>query len=171
MNDPENPGGPRNTIYKQATRSSRRMTPLRRFAYRCIVPYRPRADRNLLAQLPDRQGDRRRASRCRAGQGAVDHSLLLASAPVVLHQMAIRRQRLKIGFLISPSVDGEIGGHAGAVRGWLCDPRLVDRDRRARRCATTTMRSPSRACRRSLPLTGRADRALSSSPARSCCRR
>lgn len=109
MNDPENPGGLRNTIYKQATRSSRRMTLLRRFAYRCIVP----VGRGLI-------GFFWRTCRIVKVVGAEHLDAALAQAPSIIpcywhqHQLFCIRwlladKRLKIGFLISPSVDGELG--------------------------------------------------------------
>ena len=35
--DPEDAGGLRNTLYKKETRSKRRMTPMRRFAWRIVA--------------------------------------------------------------------------------------------------------------------------------------
>jgi lysophospholipid acyltransferase (LPLAT)-like uncharacterized protein len=108
MNDPENPGGLRNTIYKQATRSSRRMTPLRRFGYRCIVPIG-------LALI----GIFWRSCRIVKVVGAEHLDAALDKAPSIIpcywhqHQLfcikwLLAEKRLKIGFLISPSVDGDL---------------------------------------------------------------
>jgi lysophospholipid acyltransferase (LPLAT)-like uncharacterized protein len=108
MNDPENPGGLRNTIYKQETRSSRRMTPLRRFAYRCIVP----VGLGLIAIFW-------RTCRIVKVVGAEHLDAALAQAPSIIpcywhqHQLfcikwLLADKRLKIGFLISPSVDGDL---------------------------------------------------------------
>jgi lysophospholipid acyltransferase (LPLAT)-like uncharacterized protein len=108
MNDPDNPGGLRNTIYKQETRSSRRMTPLRRFAYRCIVPI----GLGLI-------GIFWRSCRIVKVIGAEHLDAALLQAPSIIpcywhqHQLfcikwLLAQKRLKIGFLISPSVDGEL---------------------------------------------------------------
>ena len=109
MNDPENPGGLRNTIYKQETRSSRRLTPLRRLGYRCIVPI----GLGLI-------GIFWRSCRIVKVVGAEHLDAALAQAPSIIpcywhqHQLfcakwLLAQKRLKIGFLISPSVDGELG--------------------------------------------------------------
>lgn len=109
MNDPENPGGLRNTIYKQETRSSRRLTPLRRLGYRCIVPI----GLGLI-------GIFWRSCRIVKVVGAEYLDAALAQAPSIIpcywhqHQLfcakwLLAQKRLKIGFLISPSVDGELG--------------------------------------------------------------
>ena len=113
--DPHNPGGGlRNTIYKQETRSSRRMTPLRRFAYRCIVP----VGFGLIGVFW-------RSCRIVKVIGAEHLDAALAQAhsqgkaasviPVYWHQhqlfcvkWLLAQKPLKIGFLISPSVDGEL---------------------------------------------------------------
>ncbi len=114
MNDSERPGGLRNTIYKQETRSTRRMTPLRRFAYRCIVP----VGLGLI-------GIFWRSCRIVKVIGAehLDAALVQgatkgAAASIIpcywhQHQLfcikwLLAQKQLKIGFLISPSVDGDL---------------------------------------------------------------
>ena len=109
--DPEDAGGLRNTLYKKETRSKRRMTPLRRFAWRVVA-----ACGVGLIRLFWRS--------CRVTQVIGDEhtSVALASAPSLIpvywhqHQLFCARylleqsaRGLKLGFLISPSVDGEIG--------------------------------------------------------------
>lgn len=113
------PGGPlRNTIYEQQTRSSRRLSAGRRFAYRLVVPV------GLLLL--------RMVWRCSRTVSVVgtDHIIqALARAPsfipvywhqhqlfCVKHLLSLRAAGVKLGFLISPSVDGELG--AMIVR-WL----------------------------------------------------
>jgi lysophospholipid acyltransferase (LPLAT)-like uncharacterized protein len=127
MNDPDNSGGLRNTIYKQETRSSRRMTPLRRFAYRCIVPiglalvvffWRTcRVVKVLGAEHLDS-----------ALAKTVDANATVI--PVYWHQhqlfcihWLLAQKQLKVGWLISPSVDGELAAmmvrkaHGYVIRG------------------------------------------------------
>jgi hypothetical protein len=102
-------GGLRNTIYQQQTRSSRRLTPLRRFGYRCIVPIG-----HFLIGIVWRS--------CRVVKvlGAENLTKALQKAPAIIpcywHQhmlfcvrWLLQQPPLRIGFLISPSVDGEIG--------------------------------------------------------------
>jgi lysophospholipid acyltransferase (LPLAT)-like uncharacterized protein len=112
MNDPDNSGGLRNTIYKQETRSSRRMTPLRLFTYRCIVPI----GLGLVGFF---------WRTCRVvkvlGTEHLDAALAKTSGsnatviPVYWHQhqlfcirWLLAQKQLKVGWLISPSVDGEL---------------------------------------------------------------
>jgi lysophospholipid acyltransferase (LPLAT)-like uncharacterized protein len=103
--------GLRNTIYEQQTRSSRRLTRGRLFLYKILVP----VGVSLLRLVW-------RWSRVIQVIGAehIPAALERASSfiPVYWHQHQIfcvkhlleqRRAGLKLGFLISPSVDGEIG--------------------------------------------------------------
>ncbi len=116
----------RNSIYRRATRSRRRMTPARRLAYALAAP---------LITLALRIGWRT----CRVvrvvGEQHLDAVLARQPAfmPVYWHQhmlfctryllQAQAGRSLRIGFLISPSVDGELGARvvrrlgAAVVRG------------------------------------------------------
>jgi lysophospholipid acyltransferase (LPLAT)-like uncharacterized protein len=104
-------GGLRNTIYEQQTRSGRRLTPARLFLYRLLVPMASSVLRLVW-----------RWSRVRRVLGAEHIAAALAGAPsfipvywhqhqvfCVKHLLEQRAAGLKLGFLISPSVDGEIG--------------------------------------------------------------
>lgn len=109
--DSEDPGGLRNTIYRKETRSKRRMTPLRRFAWRIVARIGIGLMRFFWAT-------------CRVVRVVGDEHMAqaLARAPSLIpvywhqHQLFCARylldqasRGLKLGFLISPSVDGEIG--------------------------------------------------------------
>jgi lysophospholipid acyltransferase (LPLAT)-like uncharacterized protein len=104
-------GGLRNTIYEQQTRSGRRLTRARLFLYNILVPVGLCLLRLVWAW-----------SRVVHVIGAEHIAAALRDAPsfipVYWHQhqlfcvkllLAQRRAGLKLGFLISPSVDGEIG--------------------------------------------------------------
>jgi lysophospholipid acyltransferase (LPLAT)-like uncharacterized protein len=104
-------GGLRNTIYEQQTRSGRRLTRGRLLLYRIIVP--------LGLSLVRLMWRWSRVSRV-IGTEHTAEALRRAPSfiPVYWHQHQIfcvkylleqRRAGLKLGFLISPSVDGEIG--------------------------------------------------------------
>jgi lysophospholipid acyltransferase (LPLAT)-like uncharacterized protein len=101
----------RNTIYQQQTRSGRRLTAGRRLSYRLAVPI-GRALIGLVWQA------------CRVvsitGTDHIAESLRRAPSfiPVYWHQhqlfcvkhlLSLRGTGVKLGFLVSPSVDGEIG--------------------------------------------------------------
>jgi lysophospholipid acyltransferase (LPLAT)-like uncharacterized protein len=101
----------RNTIYEQQTRSGRRLTAGRRFAYRLAVPLAL----GLIKLVW-------RSSRIVRVVGAEHIRTALVRAPSFIpvywhqHQLFCIRQLLsmrdagvKLGFLISPSVDGELG--------------------------------------------------------------
>lgn len=109
--DPPDAGGLRNTLYKQETRSKRRMTPVRRFAWRIVAAIGV----GLIKVF---------WSTCRVvrviGDEHVERALKQAPSliPVYWHQHQLfcakylleqGARGLKLGFLISPSVDGEIG--------------------------------------------------------------
>jgi len=104
-------GGLRNTIYEQQTRSGRRLTRRRLLLYRALLPL----GLSLLRLL---------WSWCRVttvlGKDHIAQALRIAPSfiPVYWHQHQLfcvkllleqRAAGLKLGFLISPSVDGEIG--------------------------------------------------------------
>jgi lysophospholipid acyltransferase (LPLAT)-like uncharacterized protein len=104
-------GGLRNTIYEQQTRSGRRLTRGRLFLYGMLVP----VGMSLLRLVW-------RWSRVERVIGAEHIAAALERAPsfipvywhqhqvfCVKHLLEQRRAGLKLGFLISPSVDGEIG--------------------------------------------------------------
>jgi lysophospholipid acyltransferase (LPLAT)-like uncharacterized protein len=101
----------RNTIYQQQTRSGRRLTRARLLLYRLLIPLARRAIGLLWGW-------------CRivsvTGTEHVSAALLRAPSfiPVYWHQHQLfcvkqlldcRSMGVKLGFLISPSVDGEIG--------------------------------------------------------------
>lgn len=103
--------GLRNTIYRQQTASGRRLTRSRLFSYRLAVPLGLGLIR--LAW---------RASRVVNVAGGEHITAALARAPsfipvywhqhqlfCVKHLLSLRRAGVKLGFLISPSVDGELG--------------------------------------------------------------
>jgi lysophospholipid acyltransferase (LPLAT)-like uncharacterized protein len=106
----EDPGGLRNTIYRNTTRSSRRMTPARRLLYRLAVPLGLGIIRAWLATC--------RVVRV-AGAEYLEQALARAPSlvPCYWHQHQLfcarylldQRPRITVGWLISPSVDGELG--------------------------------------------------------------
>lgn len=112
MSEDEPSGTLRNTIYRQSTRSGRRMGPIRRALYRPAAPL-------ILALV------RLWWWSCRivAVVGEEHLDAVLARWPSFLpcywHQHQLfgaryllllqRQRRLRVGFLISPSVDGELG--------------------------------------------------------------
>jgi lysophospholipid acyltransferase (LPLAT)-like uncharacterized protein len=104
-------GGLRNTIYQQQTRSSRRLTRSRLLLYRAVVPVGLALMRIVWGW-----------SRVTRVIGAEHITSALKRAPsfipvywhqhqlfCVKHLLDERGAGLKLGFLISPSVDGEIG--------------------------------------------------------------
>ncbi len=110
---PTNPddGGLRNTIYKRQTRSARRLTPARSGLYAALAPLALGLIRLVWGWCRVREV---------AGRGHVDEALRRAPSfiPVYWHQhqlfcvkalLDLRRAGVTPGFLISPSVDGEIG--------------------------------------------------------------
>jgi hypothetical protein len=108
---PKKPGGLRNTIYDQQTRSGRRLSAGRLFLYRMIVPVG-------LALVRAVWGSARVVSI--AGTEHIAAALVRAPSfiPVYWHQhqlfcvkylLTLRAMGVKLGFLISPSVDGELG--------------------------------------------------------------
>lgn len=104
-------GGLHNTIYQQQTRSGRRLTVGRRFLYRSMVP----VGLSMVHLVW-------RWSRVVSVAGAEHIRQALDAAPsfipvywhqhqlfCVKHLLAQRQAGVKLGFLISPSVDGELG--------------------------------------------------------------
>jgi lysophospholipid acyltransferase (LPLAT)-like uncharacterized protein len=125
MTDSGPDDGLKNSFYRKTTRSSRRMTPVRRLLYRLAVPLG-------LALIRVWTGS------CRlVGVVGVEYlEAALAKAPSLIpcywHQHQIfcakylldqRRRGLTVGWLISPSVDGELGAMmvrrigGGVIRG------------------------------------------------------
>jgi lysophospholipid acyltransferase (LPLAT)-like uncharacterized protein len=111
MNDDDTGGGLRNTLYRKLTRSGRSMTPGRRLAYRIAVPLAL----GILALFW-------RTCRVVRVVGLEHLEAALAKAPSLVpcfwhqHQLFCAkflldqgRRGLKPGWLISPSVDGELG--------------------------------------------------------------
>jgi lysophospholipid acyltransferase (LPLAT)-like uncharacterized protein len=108
----KDPGGPlRNTIYEQRTRSGRQLTAARLWLYRMVVPLGLALIRLVW-----------RSSRVVSVQGTEHITQALARAPsfipvywhqhqlfCVKHLLSLRPLGVKLGFLISPSVDGELG--------------------------------------------------------------
>ena len=101
----------RNTIYEQKTRSGRRLTRARRWAYAVAAPVALSAARLMLSSC---------RVVCIVGAEHIIASLERAPSfiPVYWHQhqlfcatylMGLRTAGVKPGFLVSPSVDGEFG--------------------------------------------------------------
>jgi len=111
MNKEPERGELRNTIYQRETNSSRRLTPGRLWLYRALVPVGLTLIRLVWGWC--RQG------RVIGAEHIVDTlSRSPAFIPVYWHQhqlfcvkhlLELRPLGVKLGFLISPSVDGEIG--------------------------------------------------------------
>ena len=125
MTDTGSGGGLRNTIYRSVTRSGRRMTATRRLLYRIAVPIGLGIIRAWVWTCRER-----------GVVGAEHLRAALAKAPSLIpchwhqHQLFCgkylldqRANGLKVGWLISPSVDGEIGAslvrrvHGHVIRG------------------------------------------------------
>jgi lysophospholipid acyltransferase (LPLAT)-like uncharacterized protein len=125
MTDPGPGGGLRNTIYRSLTRSRRRMTATRRLLYGIAVPVALGIVRLWLWTC-----------RVRHIAGAEHLTQALAKAPSLIpcywhqHQLFCakylleqRPHGLNVGWLISPSVDGELGAiavrrlHGHVIRG------------------------------------------------------
>ena len=109
--DPEDAGGLRNTLYKKETRSKRRMTPVRRFVWRIVAAIGVFLIKTFWrsCRVVRIVGDEHMAAALAASPSVI---------PVYWHQHQIfcskylfdqKARGLKLGFLISPSVDGDIG--------------------------------------------------------------
>jgi lysophospholipid acyltransferase (LPLAT)-like uncharacterized protein len=110
-NDPEDAGGLRNTLYKKETRSKRRMTPMRRFAWRVVSSIGVGLIHLFWksCRVVRVIGDEHTAAALAGGKSLIPvywHQHQLFCAKYLLDQAP---RGLKLGFLISPSVDGEIG--------------------------------------------------------------
>jgi hypothetical protein len=109
MADSPEPAEQRNTLYEQRTRSGRRLTPLRRWLYRLAVPVGMGLIRFWWwsCRVVRVVGDEHAAAALAGGPivPVCWHQHQLYCVRYLLEQ---RRRGLVIGFLISPSVDGEI---------------------------------------------------------------
>jgi lysophospholipid acyltransferase (LPLAT)-like uncharacterized protein len=110
MTDPEN-GGLRNTLYRTVTRSGRRMTPARRFLYALAVPLGTAIIRAwwLTCRIVRVEGEEHVAEALAKAPSLVPcywHQHQLYCGKYLVEQ---RSRGLKVGWLISPSVDGELG--------------------------------------------------------------
>ena len=123
--NPEDAGGLRNTLYKKETRSKRRMTPLRRFAWRLVAGAGVFLVKTFWrsCRVVRIIGDEHTAAGLAKAPSLSPvywHQHQLFCAKYLFDQAA---RGLKLGFLISPSVDGDIGvmvvGHLGghSIRG------------------------------------------------------
>ena len=104
-------GGLRNTIYRTTTRSGRRMTPMRRFLYRLIVPVGWAIIRLYLlsGRVVRVVGEEHLAAALARAPSLVPcywHQHQLYCGKYLVEQ---RARGLTVGWLISPSVDGELG--------------------------------------------------------------
>ncbi len=125
MTEPGPDDGLKNSFYRKTTRSSRRMTPTRRLLYKLAVPLGLSIIQSWLAT-------------CRVVRvlGVENLDAALAKAPSLVpcywhqHQLFCakyllqqRARGLSVGWLISPSVDGELGAMmvrrigGGVIRG------------------------------------------------------
>ena len=109
MNEP----GPdlRNTVYQRRTLSSRRMTRARRLLYRIVVPLGLAIVRSWwgMCRVVRIDGEEHFAAALAASPSVIPcywHQHLLFCAWYLLRH---RESGLKVGWLISPSVDGELG--------------------------------------------------------------
>jgi lysophospholipid acyltransferase (LPLAT)-like uncharacterized protein len=109
--DPEEAGGLRNSLYRKETRSKRRMTPLRRLAWRIVAAVGVGLIRFFwrTCRVTHVLGDEHTAQALARAPSLIPvywHQHQLFCARYLLEQAP---RGLKLGFLISPSVDGEIG--------------------------------------------------------------
>ena len=119
MTDTGPGGGLRNTIYKQTTRSSRRMTPLRRFVWNVLVTLGLGLIRTWwrTCKVVSVVGEQHLTAALQRVPSVLPvfwHQHLLFCSKYLLDQSS---RGMKIGFLISPSVDGELGAMAAARLG------------------------------------------------------
>ena len=109
--DPEDAGGLRNTLYKKETRSKRRMTPMRRFAWRIVATVGVFLIKMFwrTCRVVRIVGDENTAQALSQSPSLIPvywHQHQLFCSKYLLDQ---KPRGLKLGFLISPSVDGDIG--------------------------------------------------------------
>lgn len=104
-------GGLRNTLYRTTTRSSRRMTPARRALYRLVVPLAIGIIRAwwLMCRVVRVEGVANLEAALTRAPSLVPcywHQHQLYCGKYLVEQ---RARGLTVGWLISPSVDGELG--------------------------------------------------------------
>lgn len=109
--DPEDAGGLRNTLYRKETRSKRRMTPLRRVAWRIVAAIGVGLIHFFwkTCRVVRVVGDEHMAEALTQTPSLIPvywHQHQLFCAKYLLEQAP---RGFKLGFLISPSIDGEIG--------------------------------------------------------------
>lgn len=112
MGDPEEPL--RNTLYEQQTRSQRSLTRTRLFFYRLLVPLGLALVRLVwswtrVIHIEGEEHIRAALERAPSFIPVYWHQHQLFCVKVLL---GLRGEGVKLGFLISPSVDGEIGAMA-----------------------------------------------------------
>lgn len=113
--DEKNAGGPggglRNTIYEQQTRSGRRLTRGRLFLYKILVPVGLSVVRLVWSwsRVVRVVGTEHIAAALKGAPSFIPVYWHQHQVFCVKHLLEQRRAGLKLGFLISPSVDGEIG--------------------------------------------------------------
>jgi lysophospholipid acyltransferase (LPLAT)-like uncharacterized protein len=115
----QQPSGQRNSIYRQVTRSGRRMTASRRFLYSLIVPLGLGLIRLwwLSCRVVRVEGQEHLDAALAKASSFVPcywHQHQLFCGKYLIDQSRLRAAKsdapkLKVGWLISPSVDGEIG--------------------------------------------------------------
>ncbi len=111
MSDHGPEGGLRNTLYRTSTRSGRRMTATRRLLYRLAVPLATAIIRGwwLMCRVVRVEGAHYLDEAIAAAPSLIPcywHQHQLYCAKLLLEQ---RSRGLTVGWLVSPSVDGELG--------------------------------------------------------------
>jgi lysophospholipid acyltransferase (LPLAT)-like uncharacterized protein len=111
MNDSRDDGGPRNTLYRRVTHSSRRMTQARRLLYQIAAPLGIAIIRLWwrLCRVVRVEGDEHLTQALARAPSLVPcywHQHQLYCGKYLVEQSS---RGLTVGWLISPSVDGELG--------------------------------------------------------------
>ncbi len=111
MSDQGPDGGLRNTLYRKSTRSGRRMTAARRLLYRMAVPLAIATIRSwwLACRVVRVEGAQHLDEALARGPSLIPcywHQHQLYCGKFLLEQ---RSRGLTVGWLVSPSVDGELG--------------------------------------------------------------
>jgi lysophospholipid acyltransferase (LPLAT)-like uncharacterized protein len=104
-------GGLRNTIYEHQTRSGRRLTPARLLLYKIVVPMGLSVLKLVWrwSRLVQVTGDEYIADSLTRAPSFIPVYWHQHQVFCIKHLLDKRADGLKVGFLISPSVDGEIG--------------------------------------------------------------